>query len=76
MFVPCSALDKLAAPAHPHARVSPPDSPSSPGTIAATSPPAKSRPLLKPGTFIKRTFSWIALWIVALWFVFSGWDTG
>jgi phosphatidate cytidylyltransferase len=32
--------------------------------------------MMKPGTFLKRLASWVALWIVALWFVFSGWDTG
>lgn len=32
--------------------------------------------MMKPGTFLKRLASWIALWIVALWFVFCGWDTG
>ncbi len=34
-----------------------------------------TRPSLRPGVFLKRLFSWIALWIVALWFVFYGWDT-
>ena len=32
--------------------------------------------MMKPRVFLKRLFSWIALWIVALWFVFCGWDTG
>jgi phosphatidate cytidylyltransferase len=32
--------------------------------------------VINPRTLIKRTFSWIALWIVTLWFVFSGYDTG
>jgi phosphatidate cytidylyltransferase len=31
--------------------------------------------VIKPGTFMKRLFSWIALWIVALWFLFYTWDT-
>jgi phosphatidate cytidylyltransferase len=35
-----------------------------------------TRPAINTRTFLKRLFSWIALWIVALWFVFSGWDTG
>lgn len=58
----------------------PPESPTSSGTIATavsaekSSPPA--RPAIKPRTFLKRLFSWIALWIVALWFVFCGWDAG
>jgi len=35
-----------------------------------------ARPVIKLGTFMKRLFSWVLLWIVALWFVSSGWDTG
>ena len=56
----------------------PPESPTSPGTIAPADAAAKpaSRWAINPGTFVKRTFSWILLWIVALWFVSSGWDTG
>ena len=46
----------------------PPESP--------TSSDAPVRPAINPVTFLKRTLSWIALWIIALWFVFSGWDTG
>ena len=34
------------------------------------------RPVVKPGAFFKRLLSWGLLWIVALWFVFCGWDTG
>jgi phosphatidate cytidylyltransferase len=58
----------------------PPESPTSSGTFAApvsagkTASPA--RPAINSRTFLKRTASWIALWIVALWFVFCGWDTG
>jgi phosphatidate cytidylyltransferase len=54
------------------------DSSTSSGTVRAPdpSPPAtSSRPAIKPGTFMKRLFSWVALWIVALWFIFYGWDT-
>ena len=56
----------------------PPESPTSPGTLASASTAAKpgSRWAIKPGTFVKRTFSWILLWIVVVWFVSSGWDTG
>ena len=58
----------------------PPESPTSSGTIAKAISAEKSnpvsRPAIKPGAFLKRLFSWIALWIVALWFVFCGWDTG
>ena len=57
----------------------PPESPTSPGAFATAAsrekaPPA--RPAINPRTFLKRLASWIALWIVALWFVFCGWDTG
>jgi phosphatidate cytidylyltransferase len=31
--------------------------------------------VIKPGTFMKRLFSWVALWIVALCTVFYGWDS-
>lgn len=34
------------------------------------------RPAINPRTFLKRLASWVALWIVALWFVFCGWGTG
>jgi phosphatidate cytidylyltransferase len=51
-------------------------SPSGAFTASATAPaPAASRHTVRPRTFFKRLFSWIALWIVALWFVFYGWDT-
>ncbi len=55
-----------------------PDSPPPSGTFTEASPArpeARSRPVIKPGTFMKRLFSWVALWIVALWFIFFGWDT-
>ncbi len=58
----------------------PPESPTSSGTVATTAPAQKSaapaRHPINPATFLKRTLSWILLWILALWFVFSGWDTG
>jgi len=58
----------------------PPESPTSSGSIATTATPQKivapARFAVDPVTFLKRTLSWIALWILALWFIFSGWDTG
>jgi phosphatidate cytidylyltransferase len=58
----------------------PPESPTSSGTFATTGsaqkPSLPVRPAIKPRTFLKRLASWVALWIVALWFVFCGWDTG
>jgi phosphatidate cytidylyltransferase len=57
----------------------PPESPTSSGTIATATSAEKGasvRPVIKPRTFLKRLFSWGLLWIVALWFVFCGWDTG
>jgi phosphatidate cytidylyltransferase len=53
----------------------PSESPTSSGTVAPTAK-ASTWPTINPRTFLKRLFSWVALWIVALWFVFSGWDTG
>jgi len=53
----------------------PPESPTSSGTFA-TAVSASVRHLMKPRVFLKRLASWVALWIVALWFVFCGWDTG
>jgi len=56
----------------------PPDSSTSPGTVGApdsASSVAPARPAIKPGAFLKRLCSWIALWILALWFIFYGWDT-
>jgi len=55
----------------------PPESPTSSGAFAtAAKASAPVRPVIDPRTFLKRLASWVALWIVALWFVFSGWDTG
>ena len=58
----------------------PPESPTSSGTFVPAVTAGKSslpvRPAIKPRTFLKRLVSWGLLWIVALWFVFSGWDTG
>ena len=45
-----------------------------PANAAEKTSPA--RPVIKPRTFVKRLFSWVVLWLVALWFVSSGWDTG
>jgi phosphatidate cytidylyltransferase len=53
----------------------PPESLKSSGTFA-TAVSASVRHMMKPRVFLKRLASWIALWIVALWFVFCGWDTG
>jgi phosphatidate cytidylyltransferase len=38
--------------------------------------PRPVRPGINTRTFAKRLLSWVALWVVALWFVFSGWETG
>jgi phosphatidate cytidylyltransferase len=58
----------------------PPESPTSSGTFtpaaSAEKPSLPVRPAIHPGTFLKRLFSWAALWLVALGFVFCGWDTG
>jgi len=58
----------------------PPESPTSSGTFAtavsAEKPSLPVRPAINPRTFLKRLASWVALWIVALWFVFCGWGTG
>jgi phosphatidate cytidylyltransferase len=57
----------------------PPESPISSGTFApAASAEKASLPGhhgINPRTFLKRLVSWMALWIVALWFVFFGWQT-
>jgi phosphatidate cytidylyltransferase len=58
----------------------PPESPTSSGTfssaVSAENPSLPVRPAINSRTFFKRLASWGALWIVALWFVFCGWDTG
>jgi phosphatidate cytidylyltransferase len=68
--------DEPPSRAHSFPCVAPDSSTSSRATGASdpAPPPASSRPAIKPGTFVKRLFSWIALWIVALWFIFYGWD--
>jgi len=56
----------------------PPESSTPSGTVAAPDSArqdAPSRPVIKPGTFMKRLFSWVALWIVALGTLLYGWDT-
>ncbi len=57
----------------------PSESPTSSGTSApvsgGTANPA-SRPAINLRTFLKRLVSWVALWVLALFFVFSGWNTG
>ncbi len=72
-------LDKWNLPAHSLTCV-PPESSTSSGTLSPTLAAEKSsravRPPINPRTFLKRLVSWILLWVVALWFVFSGWDTG
>jgi phosphatidate cytidylyltransferase len=55
----------------------PPESPTSSGTFAAAVKASLPiRPSINPRTFLKRLFSWALLWVVAVWFVFCGWDTG
>jgi phosphatidate cytidylyltransferase len=57
----------------------PPESPTSSGTYAPISEgktSVASRTGINPRTFLKRLVSWIALWVLALFFVFSGWQTG
>ena len=58
----------------------PPESPTPSGSFATTATSQKtvapSRFAIDPVTFLKRTLSWIALWILALWIIFSGWDEG
>ncbi len=55
----------------------PPESSTSSGTYAAAvKAPAAVRPAINPRTFLKRLFSWALLWLVVMWFVFCGWDTG
>jgi len=71
---PYTTLDKSVPVAHSLTCV-PPESPTSSGTFA-TVVSASVRHMMKPRVFLKRLASWIALWIVALWFVFCGWDTG
>ena len=54
------------------------ESQTSSGTVTPPAAAAKtSRPFpnIDPGTFIKRTISWVLLWVVALGCVWSGWDT-
>jgi phosphatidate cytidylyltransferase len=34
------------------------------------------RPHIDPRTFLKRLLSWAALWILAIWSIYSGWETG
>ncbi len=77
-----TGLDKIAARRHCRDCV-PPESPTSSGAIsslpaAAPAEPASStpRPGLNPRTFLKRLVSWAALWVVAILFVYSGWQTG
>lgn len=58
----------------------PPESQPNPGTLDASTSAAKPATWLhhsiNPWTFLKRLGSWVALWVVSLWFVFSGWDEG
>jgi len=57
----------------------PPESPTSSGTFSPVSEEKVSlspRPGIDPRTFLKRLVSWVALWIVALLFIFLDWQTG
>jgi phosphatidate cytidylyltransferase len=58
----------------------PPESPTSPGTLVSASAeektPLPAKTGIHPSTFVKRLLSWVALWVVALFFVYSGWNTG
>ena len=59
----------------------PPESPTSSGTFPpAPHAGANAAPTLRhtinPRTFLKRLVSWVILWIVALFFIYSGWETG
>ncbi len=58
----------------------PPESPTSSGTpppaASAEKVASSTRARIDPRTFLKRLFSWLALWFVALLVVFSGWQTG
>ena len=52
-----------------------PESPTSPGTC----PPAAAEktsflPRINPRTFLKRLVSWVALWVIALLCIYSGWQ--
>jgi phosphatidate cytidylyltransferase len=73
-----TSLDKIDWAAHSVARL-PQESPTSSGAFIPAVPAEKTavppRPGINPRTFLKRLFSWILLWVVALWFVFYGWDT-
>jgi len=55
----------------------PPESPTSPGTFSAASVVKKISllPHIDPRTFLKRLVSWVALWIVTLLCIYSGWQT-
>ncbi|HUB66430.1 MAG TPA: phosphatidate cytidylyltransferase [Candidatus Methylacidiphilales bacterium] len=53
---------------------------SSPSSGTIPSPRAEQavpafRPHIDPRTFLKRLISWAVLWIVAIWCVYSGWQT-
>ncbi len=52
-----------------------PDSPTSSGPFpAASTAKATFPPKLSSSTFFKRTVSWISLWLICLFCVFSGWQ--
>ena len=74
-----SNLDKFLRLAHSSPRV-PTDSSTSSGTLppapAAGQTASPTRNVIRPSTFFKRLISWVVLWVLALWFVFSGFDTG
>jgi phosphatidate cytidylyltransferase len=55
----------------------PSESPTSSGTFPAVAPAAApASPRLNPRTFLKRLVSWVALWVLAILTVYSGWRTG
>ena len=71
----CLLRDERTAIAHSLSRV-PPESPTSSAASSGQAASPTTRYVINPATFFKRTVSWIALWILALWFIFSGWNEG
>ena len=50
--------------------------PREPDNFVASSPARAERPFsgLKPGAFLRRLVSWVALWVLAIFAVYSGWQ--
>ena len=69
-----ATLDKARRQRHCFSTV-PPESPTSSGALS-DAPAQKSGSLLRinPSTFLKRLASWIALWLVCIFSVYSGWQ--